>query len=156
MLRFNNKIFILLVMVASCTNRDGQVSQSVNDTTKAIELAVKTALEEDFPEMEPVKKRSRFNDTIFLTTNLFPLSHLPQSIDSFRFKVLPDTLICSVIKSDSLSGEWPNYLKLSSFEKRDTGYFVQLESLSCQRGGEGGSVGIFIIKTKDTFVFKKK
>ena len=156
MLRFNNKIFIMLVMLASCANRDGQGTQSGNDTTKAIELAVKTVLEEDFPEMEPVKKRSNLKDSIFLTTTLLSLSHLPQRVDSFRFKVLPDTLICSVIRLDTLSGDLPNYLKLTSFEKRDTGYFVELESLSCQRGGESGSVGVFIVKSKDTFVFQKK
>lgn len=155
MQHFKSRMFILLVMVASCTNRDGQVSQSKNDTTTAIELAVKTALEEDFPEMAPVKRKDKLKDSIFITTNLLPLANLPQRIDSFRFKILPDTLVCSAIKSDTLSGDFPNYIKLLAFEKRDTGYFVQLESLSCQSGGEGGSVGIFIVKTKDKFVFKK-
>lgn len=154
MLRFVHKIFVIVIVLASCTNRNGQVSQSKNDTVTAIELAVKTALVEDFPEMDPVKSKN--GDSIFITSSLLSLSHLPQKIDSFRFKILPDTLICAAIKTDTLSQVLPNYLKVSSFEKRDTGYFVQLESLSCPAGGEGGSVGIFIVKSKDTFVFKKK
>jgi hypothetical protein len=162
MLRFIPRLFVVVaIILASCTNRNGQGSQSKNDTVTAIELAVKTALVEDFPEMEPVKRKN--GDSIFITSNLLSLSHLPQKIDSFRFKILPDTLICAAIKTDTLSHKTdtlsqvlPNYLKVSSFEKRDTGYFVQLESLSCPAGGEGGSVGIFIVKSKDTFIFKKK
>lgn len=153
MLRSIHKIFLVVIVLASCTNRSGQVSQSKNDTVTAIELAVKTALVEDFPEMEPVKRKS--GDSIFITSSLFSLSDLPQKIDNFKFIILPDTLICATIKLDT-SQNRPNYIKLSSFEKRDTGYFVQLESLSCPAGGEGGSVGIFIVKSKDTFVFKKK
>ena len=154
--RFSNKIFILLIILASCANRNNQVSQSKNDTTKVIELAVRTVLEGDFPDVAAVKRKDKLNDSIFFTTNLLPLSTLPQSVDSFRFKILPDTLICTIIKSDSASGELPNYLKLRSFEKSDTGYFVQLESLSCLPSGGGGSVSIHIVKTKDTFVSKKK
>jgi len=153
MLRYIYKIFITMIVLASCTNRNGQVSQSKNDTVTAIELAVKTALVEDFPEMEPVKRKN--GDSIFITSSLLSLSHLPQKIDSFRFKIMPDTMICATIKLDT-SQDIPNYLKLSSFEKRDTGYFVQLESLSCQSGGEGGSVSIFIVKTEDRFVFKER
>lgn len=157
MLRFSNRIFILLVMVASCTNRDSQVSQSGNDTTKAIELAIKTILEEDFPDAPAMKKVALFHDSIFFAaSNLLPTSSLPERVDSFHIQVLADTLLCARMKSDTSYKELPNYLKLDSFENRDTAYFVKLESLNCLPAGEGGSVGIFIVKSKDTFVFKKK
>ncbi|MGZ5219634.1 MAG: hypothetical protein ACXWC7_06135, partial [Chitinophagaceae bacterium] len=83
------------------------------------------------------------------------LSHLPASVDSFRFKILPDSLICSVIKSDTASVELPNFLRLQTFEKTDTDYLVKFESVDCVPSpSRDGSVSLRILKSKDKFVFK--
>ena len=150
-------VIIILLFLTACANESRKLTASSADTTQAIELALKTMLVESFPEMDGIRRKSNFNDTIFLTTNLVPLASLPSSIDSFRFKILPDTMICSVIKSDTATEELPNYLRLQSFEKTDTGYFVQFESVDCiPAPSRDGSVSLHLLRTKDKFVFNHK
>jgi hypothetical protein len=154
---FFSIIGIGLVILTSCNNKDANVSSSKNDTTNAIQLAIKTILEEDFPDAPSMKRVGLFHDSIyFAASNLVPASRLPERVDSFHIKVLADTLLCARMKSDTSYKELPNYLKLDSFENRDTGYFVKLESLNCRPGGEAGSLGIFIVKTKDNIVFERQ
>ena len=150
-------LFILLLILTACADKSRKQTSSAADTTQVIELALKTVLGQPFPEMDGVKRKSIFNDSIFLTTNLLPLSSLPPGVDSFRFKILPDTMICSVIKSDSVTAELPNYLRLQSFEKTDTGYFVRFESIDCiPSASRDGAVSLHILKTNDKYVFKRK
>lgn len=148
-------LLLLLLIVTACTDKSSKQTSSAADTTQVIEVALKTVLVEPFPEMDGIKRKSSFNDSIFLTTNLFSLSTLPASIDSFRFKILPDSIICSVIKSDTAATELPNYLRLQSFEKTDTDYFVRFESVDCiPSPSRDGAVSLRILKSKDKFVFK--
>jgi hypothetical protein len=148
-------LLLLLLVAAACTDKSRKQSSSRADTTQVIEVALKTILVESFPEMDGIKRKSSFNDSLFLTTNLFTLSHLPSSVDSFRFKIVPDSLICSVIKSDTITTEVPNYLLLQSFEKTDTDYFVKFESVDCVPSpSREGSVSLRILKSKDKFVFR--
>jgi hypothetical protein len=150
-------VIIVLLFLTACADKSRKQSLASRDTTQAIKLALKTVLEESFPEMDGIKRKSNFNDTIFLTTNLVPLSSLPTSIDSFRFKILPDTEICSVIKSDTMTAELPNYLRLQTFEKTDSDYFVQIESVDCiPSPSRNGSVSLHLLRTKDKFVFNHK
>ena len=150
-------IFIILLFLAACADKNAGQTPSTADTTQVIELALKTALGQDFPEMDAVKTKSIFGDSIFFTTSLFPLSTLPSKIDSFTFKVMPDTMICPLLKTDTVSAEIPNYLRLQTFEKTDSGYFVQFESMFCiPTATRDASVGLHILKTKDKFEFKKK
>ncbi len=147
----------LVVLIASCASRSGDQTPANADTTQVIELALKTALGEHFPEMEDVKRLSQPGDSIFFTTGLFALSNLPTAVDSFKFRVLPDSLICPLIKADTSSMEIPNYLRLQVFQKTDTGYFVEFESVVCvPRAARDASVGIHILKTRDKFEFKGK
>ena len=151
------RLLILLLIVPGCADKSSKQTSSTADTTRVIEVALKTILEEPFPEMDGIKRKSSFHDSIFLTTNLFPLSNLPASVDSFRFKILPDTLICSVIKSDTAAAELPNYLRLQTFEKTDTDYLVRFESVDCiPSPSKDGAVSLRILKSKDKFVFKQK
>ena len=114
-------------------------------------------MSEPFPVMDGIKRRSHDNDSIFLTTQLFSLSNLPPNVDSFHFKVLPDSMICSAIRSDTSEAELPNYLNLKSFEKTDTGYVVQFESVDCiPYPSLDGAVSLTIRKTKDKYMFNNK
>jgi hypothetical protein len=150
-------LFIFLLVLSACAEKSSRQSSSTTDTTQVIEVALKTVLNETFPEMDGIRRKSSFHDSIFLTTSVFPLSTLPSGIDSFRFKILPDTIICSVIKSDTITTELPNFLRLQSFEKTDTGYFVRFESVDCiPSPSKDGAVNLHILKTKDTYVFKHK
>ncbi len=150
-------VFMVLFLVA-CSGKNGKQILSTADTTQVVELALKTVMTESFPQMNDVKKKNSFGDSVFLTTNLFPLVKLPSAIDSFHFKVLPDSTICSVIKSDTLSADsLPNYLRLQAFEKTDTGYFVQFESVNCVPiASKDAAVSLHILKTKDKFEFKRR
>lgn len=149
-------VLILLLILTACADKSSKQTSSTADTTQVIELALKTVLVEPFPEMDGIKRKNSFNDSIFLTTTLFPLSKLPSAVDSFRFKILPDSVICSFIKTDTVV-ELPNYLRLQSFEKTDTGYFIQFESMDCiPSPSRDGSVSLHLLKTKDKYVFKHK
>jgi len=148
-------LLILLLILTACADKSRKQTSSAADTTQVIKVALKTILVEPFPGMDGIKRKSSFSDSFFLTTNLFPLSNLPASVDSFRFKILPDSMICSVIKSDTAAAELPNYLRLQSFEKTDTDYFVEFESVDCiPSPSRDGSVSLRILKSKDKFVFK--
>ena len=148
-------LLILLLILTACTEKSSKQTSSAADTTQVIEVALKTVLVESFPEMDGIKRKSSFSDSFFLTTNLFPLYNLPTSVDSFHFKILPDSIICSVIKSDTAAAELPNYLRLQSFEKTDTDYFVKFESVDCLPSpSRDGAVSLRILKSKDKFVFK--
>ena len=150
-------LVFLIVFMASCANKSGDQTPANADTTQVIELALKTALGEHFPEMDDVKRLSQPGDSIFFTTELFSLSNLPTTVDSFKFRILPDSLICPLIKADTSSIEIPNYLRLQTFQKTDTGYFVEFESVVCvPRAARDASVSIHILKTRDKFEFKGK
>ena len=149
--------FIILLFLTACGSRNSGQTPSNADTTQVIELALKTALGHDFPEMDAVKSTVAFGDSIFFTTSLFSLSKLPAKVDSFSFKIMPDTSICPLLKKDTISAELPNYLRLQAFQKTDSGYFVQFESMFCiPVPTPDASVGLNILKTKDRFVFEKK
>lgn len=152
-------LLILLLCLAACGQKTSQQTPTTADTTQVIELALRSALGQDFPELDAVKRKHRLSDSIFFTTNLFSLSNLPSKVDSFVFKVMPDTAICTVIKADTtvVTEQLPNYLRLQSFQQTDTGYFVQFESVICvPKAQKDASVGLHILKTKDKFVFEKK
>lgn len=149
-------LFIFLLILPACAEKSSKQTSTAADTTQVIEVALKTLLVESFPEMNGIRRKSNFHDSIFLTTSLLPLSTLPPSVDSFRFKILPDTLICSVIKSDTATAELPNFLRIQSFEKTDTGYFVRFESVDCiPSPSKDGAVNLTILKTNDKYLFKK-
>lgn len=150
-------LFVFLIVLSACADKSRKQSPTSADTTQVIQLALKTVLTESFPEMDGLKRKSIFNDTIFLTTNLFSLSALPARVDSFRFKILPDTLICSAMKKDTINEELPNFLRLQSFEKTDSDYVVRFESVDCVPSpSRDGAVSLHILKTIDKYTFKGK
>jgi hypothetical protein len=152
-------IFIVIVgMLTACSNTDAPstpAKATAKDTTRAVELAIHTVLTQDFPEAPAMKQVAAFRDSLYLAAGSFPENLLPERVDSFRLNVLPDSVVCLQMRSDTSLHNFPNYLRLAGFENRDSGYFIKLESLNCQRGNEAGSVGLFIIKTKDNFFFSK-
>jgi hypothetical protein len=122
----------MLICLISCKSPKSEVIQPKNDTTKVLELAIRTAFyHEQLPAISPLKKEFHFKDSILFTTNLLPLSALPLSIDTISFKILSRNQICSLIRADSNISELSNYLYVSAFEKSDTGYYVNIQSLSC-------------------------
>ena len=149
--------FLFLIVLACCKSSKPKVIQSKGDTTKVLELAIKTAFyNQNLPGMGPLFYSYHFKDSILFTTDSFSLTILPLSLDSFNFKVLPRKQICTMIKADSNISKLPNYLYLGAFEKSDTGYYVSVQSRSCLPFGGGGSIGLYISKEKDTFIVKYK
>ena len=149
--------FISTLTFTACSTSDkSQTNLIKSDTTKVLELAVNAAFHGFLPDVSSVKDKYYFKDSILFTSKTFPLDSLPSQVDTFRFKILPENTICREILSDSLSVNHPNYLSVQAFEKSDTGYYVQLASLSCFPYGGGGSLGLYIAKQSDTFYIKKK
>jgi hypothetical protein len=152
-----NRLPALLFLLYSCGSKQADLKGSGADTTQVIQLALKTVLTEPFPEMEGVKRKSSFGDTIFLTSSLIAADKLPAAVDSFHFKVLPDSSICATLKSDTATLELPDFLSLQEFQKTDSGYFVRFESVDCvPNPSRDGSVSLHILKTKDKFIFNHK
>lgn len=150
-------LLLFLLILTACADKSSKQTSSSADTTQVIELALKTVLGQSFPELNGVKRKNSFNDSIFLTTRLFSLSNLPPAADSFRFKILPDSMICTVIKTDTVTTGVPNFLLLETFAKTDTDYFVRFESVDCiPSPSRAGAVSLHILKTKDKFVFKQR
>ena len=149
--------FIWTLTLTACSTGDtSQKNLSKSDTTQVLELAVKAAFDGFLPDVSSVKDKFYFSDSILFTSKTFPLDSLPSSIDTLKFKILSENVICRLVLSDSLSENQPNYLSVQAFEKSDTGYYVQLASLSCVPYGGGGSLGLYIAKQSDTFYIKKK
>jgi hypothetical protein len=149
--------FLLALLMSACSGKGKESTASAADTTRVIELALKTVMTESFPEIEGIRRQSVFRDSVFLTTSLMPLSMLPSDIDSFHFKPLADSLICSAIRQDTGSAELPNYLALQAFEKTDSGYFLTFESIDCVPSpSRDGAVSLHILKTEDRYIFNKK
>jgi hypothetical protein len=85
-----------------------------------------------------------------------PLSILPKTIDSIKFKVVTSKQIFLLAQIENDLNKLPNYLNIGAFEKNDSGYYVRVESLSCIHFGEGGTIGMDIAKENDSFVVKRK
>jgi hypothetical protein len=149
--------FIWILTLTACSTVDtSQKNLPKSDTSQVLELAVKAAFHGFLPDASSVKDKFYFKDSILFTSKTFPLDSLPTKVDSLQFKILSENIICGLILSDSLLENHPNYLSVQAFEKSDTGYYVQLASLSCFPYGGGGSLGLYIAKQSDTFYIKTK
>lgn len=134
----------LLMMVASCNNNAANTA-SGNDTTKAVEFAVRTALQSRRPDFDSIRAKFHAGDTIRFTTDSLPLADLPKTIDSIPLKIIDHNELCS---TDTLSNQSDDYLYIRAFAKNDTGYYVSVQSLNCQRASNGEALGVFITKKK--------
>jgi hypothetical protein len=150
-------VYIILVEFTACCTGITKTIQPKNDTAKVLELALKTAFyHQNLPSYSPLVRPYRFKDSILFSSNILPLTMLPSNLDTIKFKVLPENVIRLMIQKDSNISNPPNYLFVRSFARSDTGYYVIIESLSCQQLGGGGSIGIDIAKEKDSFIVKGK
>jgi hypothetical protein len=128
-----------------------------NDTSILLKTVINEGISDRYmPSTDPLTYKYKFGDSILLTSNVLALDILPSSIGQQKFKILSQSEIYALIKKDSTLTQVPNYLFLSRFEKSDTGYYVQLQSLSCRDFGGGGSLGLYLKKEKDSFVIIKR
>ena len=149
--------FALLISFIGCKKPNPKVIQPKTDTARVIELALRTAFYHyNLPETYSLTLKYYFHDSILFTTRSLPLKYLPSNIDTLNFKILTREKIFSLIKSDTNVSNLPNYLCIGAFEKSDTGYFVNIQSLSCRPYGGGGTIRIYIVKNKDSFIVKNK
>ena len=61
-----------------------------------------------------------------------------------------------MIRSDSLEQVHPNYLCVHNLAKNDSGYYLNISSLSCLPYAGGGVMGIDILKRNDSFIVVHK
>jgi hypothetical protein len=149
-------IYILTVILSAChTQNEQSIERQNNDTTKVIELAIRTAFHGYLPDVSALKRKYYFKDSILLATKLSLHYEIPSRVDTLLFKHLSEDEICTIIKGD-ISNNPPNYLCIQSFEKNDSGYKIMLASLSCLPFEGGGSMGLDIVKRNDSFFIKKK
>lgn len=135
---------ILSLFSFSCMNNANTLSSSDNDTTIAVEYAVRTALQSNRPEFDSIRAKIKARDTIFLTTDSLPLADLPEKIDSTTLKIMGHRELCA----DTQSTQSREYLYIRAFEKNDTGYYVSVQSLNCKIASNGEALGVFIAKRK--------
>jgi hypothetical protein len=142
---------ICLLTLFSCGDKVTEVKRPDNDTLKILRVALQHGISGEFmPSASPLKRHYRFGDSILLTSDILPLNILPSAIENQNFKIFPKQQICSMIFADSNMTELPNYLSVSRIEKSDTGYYIQVRSLSCLPYGGGGSLGLYFKKAGDT------
>jgi hypothetical protein len=154
---FYLSFYILLNSLFGCQSNTPIIVKQENDTSKILNTVIKDGISDRYmPSADPLTYKYKFGDSILLTSNVLPLDILPSSIGRQKFKILPRSEIYALIKKDSTLTHVPNYLLLTQFEKSDTGYYVQLQSLSCWDFGGGGSLGLYLKKEKDSFVVIKR
>lgn len=149
-------LLVLCVYLSACSEQNIPISQSKSDTTQVIELAIRSAFYGYLPDASAIKGKYYSNNSMLFTSKSLQLSSLPMQVDTLKFKILSEDEVCRIMKPGSLSETHINYLCLRSFEKSDTGYYVQLQSLNCFPYGGGGSLGLYISKVGDSFIIKSK
>jgi len=149
--------YILLNLLFACQSNVPVTVKQENDTSKILKTVITDGVSDRYmPSTDPLTYKYKFGDSVLLTSNVLPLDILPSSIAHQKFKILPQSEIYALIKKDSILTHVPNYLLLNQFEKSDTGYYVQLQSLSCRDFGGGGSLGLYLKKEKDSFIVIKR
>ena len=145
--------YIFLNLLLACQSNVPVIVKQENDTSILLKKVISEGVSNQYmPSADPLFYKYKFGDSILLTSNALPLNILPSNIGQQKFKILQRPDICALIKKDTNLIEVPNYLLLNRFEKSDTGYYVQLQSLSCRAYGGGGSLGLYLKKEKDSFV----
>jgi hypothetical protein len=146
---------ILLNLLFACQNNVPVTvkQENENDTSNVLKTVIGEGISDrHMPSADPLTYKYKFGDSILLTSTVLPLGMLPSNIGNQKFKILPQSEICALIKRDSNLTRVPNYLLLNRFEKSDTGYYVLLQNLSCLDYGGGGSLSLYLKKDKDSFV----
>jgi hypothetical protein len=146
-------VCLSMLTILSCRNKEANKSPIVNDTTAIINASVKYGTSDEYmPSASSLKRIYKFRDSILLTSTSLSLGLLPEEIEHIKFKVLTKEQICSIINSDNLFLDLPNYLNLKKLEKTDSGYYVQLENVSCLQFGGGGSLWLYFKKKNDSWI----
>jgi hypothetical protein len=102
-----------MLTILSCRNKEANKSPIVNDTTAIINASVKHGTSDEYmPSASSLKRIYKFRDSILLTSTSLSLGLLPEEIEYIKFKVLTKEQICSIINSDNLFLDLPNYLNL--------------------------------------------
>jgi hypothetical protein len=141
------------ILLFSCGTGNGSAKIQVSDTSKAIDQAILMGTDVRYmPSASGLKGVSHFRDTVLLTSRILPFSFLPRQVGGEQFKVMPQREICAALKLFEHLEPSPKYLNVSQFEKNDSGYYIQLESISCGEFASGGVLGIYLKKVKDSFV----
>lgn len=144
---------LFLYSLVSCENPEIKTIKPTNDTTSVIEFAIREAFNHPkVPEIEQLRDRYYFKNSILLTSDSLPLEILPRSVDTINFKVLSKDEICKMIRADSLEQNHPNYLCVDNLMRKGSGYYLNISSLSCVPFGGGGVMGIDILKRNDSFI----
>ena len=150
---FKFSVLGLSILLFSCSDRKTFNYLPENDTVKVLNTAIAMGMTGEYmPGASPLTRKYHFGDSILLTSVSLPVDLLPRKVKNQCFKILPSKAICSMLVRDSSSAELPNYLSVRRFEQSDTGFYVQMQSLSCLPFGGGGSLGIYLKKVRDSFV----
>lgn len=120
-------------------------SKSESDTTRAVEFAIRTAMQSNRPEFDSVRAQFNAGDTILFTTDSLPLTELPEKIDSTPLKVLGHFELCA---ADTMTNSSNYYLYIRAFEKNDSGYYVSIQSLNCRKASNGEALGVYVARRK--------
>jgi hypothetical protein len=144
---------ILGVLLFSCEETNFSTEVPLSDTAKILKQAISMGVDNNYmPSASGLKGRSHFGDTVLLTSQILPANILPHQIGSEKFKIMPQKDLCAALQPYENLEPLPHYLNIAQFEKKDSGYYIQLESISCGEFASGGALGIYFKKLKDSFV----
>ena len=142
-----------MIFISCCNTSHEITQQQKSDTARIIEIALAEGiLDRYMPSASPLEILYKFGDSILLTSKTLPLTVLPSNLNGRKFKIMTQEEICSIIRGDSSLDKVPNYLVIDHLEKNDSGYYVQVKSLSCRPFGGGGALGLYFKKVKDSLI----
>src|SRR5258706_16307939 len=103
--------YIPLNLLFACQSNVPVILEQENDTGILLKTVINEAITDRYmPSAYPLTYKYKFGDSMLLTSNALPLSILPSIVGYQKFKILPQSEICALIKNDSNLSQVPNYL----------------------------------------------
>jgi hypothetical protein len=138
--------FFIFSALLCCNNKSFQRKEQ-NDTTMLFHIALKTAFYHGIlPGIESLRK----TDSIVITGDSSYLKLIPNTVDTFNFKIVDQKNVCSFLNDSTKN----NYLFIQGLEKLDSTYYLNIQNLSCKKFAGGGSIGLYLLKVGDSFIVK--
>ena len=151
-MKLNQFIIFGVFLFCSCHNKSKTAHIINSDTTIILYKSLSIAVDSQYlPSTDPLFKDRSKRDTIYFTSRSIDLKELPDQFGSIIFKKVNADSICRLLYQIDQNNP-RSYLSVNSIIRNDSGYYVQLSSLSCQLFGGGGQIGIYFKKQADTFV----
>ncbi|RYZ87054.1 MAG: hypothetical protein EOP04_12575 [Proteobacteria bacterium] len=103
------------------------------------------------PSASALFRYNNNSDSVLVTSSVVPLDLIPKQIDSVTMIVKSADSVCMDVQ-ENFYDDGRHYLIVKEFKRTDTGYYVQVASLSCGKYASGGQLGVYLKKIGDSVV----